>query len=1036
MSVGRSEIRRLWQAYLHTLPLQLTVLALLCAGVSSLRAQTLPRLTAARSVLLTEGNQPAQVREPTRIFLAQNGHLYLTDRRKGDVLWYDENFVWRGVLSSRISEASFDDPVRTRVDSNGRILVAEGGTGTIWVLGERDMEARFGGRGNKPGQFRRLEDFAIDADDYLYATDADGKRVQIFTPDGLLSRVLNGFGPMAFDKPSLIAVDIGGRIYVYDRGLQAVLAGDVSGGMSWQFSTRGSFRGDRDVIDIVADDYGTVYLLSKDLAKVVMLNRDGRRVGEMFGKGTGIPMGLNRPVGLAMGPGTMAVLDQRERRVQEFTVSMTGNVPQLEPVHREYLATTGETLRWQPVAVAPETEDGPERWLAFPPYSIRSPDGSGVQPVQLPGSAPEIAVATGTREGFVMVDRDRRIHRVDRGGRLLGTIPNAVGGGEIKRPAAIAHRATDGVLAVYDEDDDDVFLLDFDGRFRSRVGRRGTGPGELRDVTSLAFDAAGRLMIVDQKGGRIQLFDEFGVLTRDAPTANILSRLRGPIAGIGADAWGNIFVLDGPTGLVIRIDDEGVPVCTVGDPRRLDSAEGLTVTPDGRTLVRGSVSGGRAIPIDCLGPPPRPRDLRLTLGTGESSGVILRWADGLPGAESFEVYRRVPDGEWSSIGTSTESSFTLPENLMSASPASLAVAGVNGRGKVGRMSDAVLDRLSPSLLALEAGRAPQAEGWIAQALAEARTTENASSDMLGSLIRLQARALAAQGNYDRALELLGSEQQTLGEAGALAAQVEVYREAASGAAAAGDGTAAMAWLQRMISIPGTIPSPLEQRALDLAAAGDEEVATALLSTYGSLADLDGARLTRAVAQTRVQLGQRQQALDDLIAAYREAAGTPLQSDLIRSVSLAAEELVGTLAQDAGGSSPEIDGVFERLDACVLTLDPFLQDEWALRMDALRIRPRIEAAMAMEGSDFTRARELYEEILADSDALLVEDEVRVRAHLGALSLATGDTERAREEFGNVLNLSPDWQPSEDEFSPSVRRFIDNVRAELGFGTGGP
>lgn len=83
---------------------------------------------------------------------------------------------------------------------------------------ENEFVASFGSRGTGSGQFQYIEDFAIDGDGNLLATDAVNANVQIFSPEGQFIRAFGDKtdGPNGFQKPEGIAVDSAGAIYVAD----------------------------------------------------------------------------------------------------------------------------------------------------------------------------------------------------------------------------------------------------------------------------------------------------------------------------------------------------------------------------------------------------------------------------------------------------------------------------------------------------------------------------------------------------------------------------------------------------------------------------------------------------------------------------------------------------------------------------------------------------------------------------------------------------------------------------------------------------
>ncbi len=127
---------------------------------------------------------------------------------------------------------------------------------------------------------------------------------------------------------------------------------------------------------------------------------------------------------------------------------------------------------------------------------------------------------------------------LSRDGAVVTSLPAATAGGELKRPEAMAWRASDGAIAVYDRDDDEIQILSSEGAFQQRVGRQGTGPGEISKATSMTFDLAGHLFVVDLEGSRLQEFDEHGIYLRGSPPVTI-NRAAGNVAlGVGADALG------------------------------------------------------------------------------------------------------------------------------------------------------------------------------------------------------------------------------------------------------------------------------------------------------------------------------------------------------------------------------------------------------------------------------------------------------------------------------------------------------------------
>ena len=999
----------------------LAALAVLVAAPPAARSQ-LPSPEPGRALVLIEGRRPAEVDEPVRVHAAPDGRLFVVDRGKDDVLGFDAHRVWQGNLSGWLGGDRFDDPLRAVVDSRGRVHVAEAGTGTIWVLADGAAVRRVGGRGRESGRFERLADIALDADDYLYAADSRGARILVYTPDGLLAGSITGFGEVPFREPVLLAVDRGGRIVVYDRGQEAVTAGDVDGASAWRVPIAERFGGKDDLTDLAVDAAGRVYLLDRK-GRVWVLDREGRVLGSLFGRGTA-PSGFRRPAGIAAdGTDKLLVLDAEDRRVQEFTVRVEAP---LAAAARVYHGVSGDGRAWRPVART-VSNAGSERWLAFDGagYSVREADGRslGRVAVEPPRDRP---IAAGGPGGFVVVDRGDRLQRLDAEGAPLGEIPSRTAGGELKRPRALAIRP-DGVLAVYDADDHDLLLLGPDGAYRQRVGRPGRGPGEIEDAVAVAFDARGGVLVLDRRGTRLQSFDAFGAYLDDAPLGPHGPRVDRPFADLAGDPFGGVWAALPEVGLVARFNDRFQAVCSVGDPQRMPRPVGIVVGSDGTAWTRGEDGDGQTVPFACDGPPPRPSTPALVVA-GDPPVVTLQWTANLPRGVSYIVWRGV-EGQWEEIARVEGASWTLPERAWARTPTWLALTGVDAQGRVGESSETVADVLTPALVALGEGRAADAEAWLDAVFEEARNRPSSGPEELASLLQLRARAVAARGDFQRALGIIESAGSMLDPAAAAAARAGVYREAIRAASARGDGTTALSWLELLAQSSPAGLTPVEDRALRLAAAGDSYAAAHLLATLGAAVDPGPGRIDRTLAEIRMSQGRYREAIADMIAAYRGATDPVARQEADLALAVLAESAMDRIAE--GGSDPgAAELILAALREFAATLVGSAREEWEQRAAALEVKPRIRAALELASSDFATARDMLEAALAEAGSIFADDEIRARAALGELALAANERDEAREQFQKILAIRPDWTPDPNEFSPTVRAFVDDVRSGRG------
>lgn len=121
-----------------------------------------------------------------------------------------------------VAEHSFRDwPRWLAVGDPGRV-----GTSEVAAL-----PRAFGGPGSGPGQFRAPSGIAVDVRGRVWVADTGNDRVQAFTRDGALVRVLAG----RLKAPEGVAVDAAGNVYVADTGNRRVVQFSWWGGFVREF---------------------------------------------------------------------------------------------------------------------------------------------------------------------------------------------------------------------------------------------------------------------------------------------------------------------------------------------------------------------------------------------------------------------------------------------------------------------------------------------------------------------------------------------------------------------------------------------------------------------------------------------------------------------------------------------------------------------------------------------------------------------------------------------------------------------------------
>ena len=96
------------------------------------------------------------------------------------------------------------------------------------------------------------------------------------------------------------------------------------------------------------------------------------------------------------------------------------------------------------------------------------------------------------------------------------------GDGMIEAEAAAAWLDTSGRAYVLGSGAPHVWVFGADGSFLARIGRRGSGPGEFQDVSSLVVTGDGVFSALDRGRGTITTFDWTGQLLREVRTAGWL----------------------------------------------------------------------------------------------------------------------------------------------------------------------------------------------------------------------------------------------------------------------------------------------------------------------------------------------------------------------------------------------------------------------------------------------------------------------------------------------------------------------------------
>jgi sugar lactone lactonase YvrE len=203
--------------------------------------------------------------------------LFVTDGEYNHVLVFDKNHK----LEGQFGDGVMNDPAGMAIDEENRFLyVANTGSDQILVYDADTFKLlrKIGTPGKDhaltdPGDFSKPTNVAVDKDGNLYVSDTMNDRVEEFDADGQFIRTFgkNGDGPGEFTRPKGIAVDSDGHVWVADAGMNRVQIFTPEGDLRLIFGGFGWLPGQFEALaDITIDSKHRVFTSEQFLGRVQM----------------------------------------------------------------------------------------------------------------------------------------------------------------------------------------------------------------------------------------------------------------------------------------------------------------------------------------------------------------------------------------------------------------------------------------------------------------------------------------------------------------------------------------------------------------------------------------------------------------------------------------------------------------------------------------------------------------------------------------------------------------------------------------------
>jgi len=268
-----------------------------------------------------------------------NGTVYVADYKNGKI----RKITSGGVVTTLAGTDGgvISRPTGVAVDANLNVYVADATNLKIYKITSGGVVTTLAGstQGFNDGQgesasFNYPHGIAVDANMNVYVADAANNSIRKVTSEGVVSTLAgssspgfsNGTGADAsFDRPTGVAVDANGNVFVADRGNNLIRKITPEGVVSTLAGT-GSNSIFRNPYDVAVDAYGNVFVTDEQNQRIRKVTSGGVVTtlagsgSPAFADGTGTTASFSYPKGVGVNrAGVLYVADAGNHRIRKIS---------------------------------------------------------------------------------------------------------------------------------------------------------------------------------------------------------------------------------------------------------------------------------------------------------------------------------------------------------------------------------------------------------------------------------------------------------------------------------------------------------------------------------------------------------------------------------------------------------------------------------------------------------------------------------------------------------------------------------------------